>query len=125
MPLTEKGQKIKSAMTKQYGPEKGEKVFYASKNKGNITGVDEITVSNSSWKLDIAIPKEARPDDNQHMGFNAAGVEPIQKFVSECDALAKRMDMFEARQSQRKPKDVKPRTKDNMQPSNPHPKEVK
>lgn len=40
MPLTKKGQKIKSAMEKQYGAEKGEDVFYASKNKGTITGVD-------------------------------------------------------------------------------------
>jgi hypothetical protein len=40
MPLTAKGKKIKSAMTEQYGEKKGEQVFYASKNKGNITGVD-------------------------------------------------------------------------------------
>jgi hypothetical protein len=40
MPLTAKGQKIKSAMQEQYGKEKGEAVFYASKNKGNIKGVD-------------------------------------------------------------------------------------
>jgi hypothetical protein len=40
MPLTEKGQKIKSAMKKQYGEEKGERVFYASKSKGTIKGVD-------------------------------------------------------------------------------------
>jgi hypothetical protein len=40
MPLTEKGSKIKSAMEEQYGPEKGESVFYASKNAGTITGVD-------------------------------------------------------------------------------------
>jgi hypothetical protein len=40
MPLTEKGDKIKRAMTEQYGVEKGERVFYASKNKGTISGVD-------------------------------------------------------------------------------------
>lgn len=40
MPLTEKGETIKSAMQKKYGTEKGESVFYASKNKGTITGVD-------------------------------------------------------------------------------------
>jgi 8-oxo-dGTP pyrophosphatase MutT (NUDIX family) len=39
-PLTDKGSKIMEAMKKQYGPEKGEQVFYASKNKGNIEGVD-------------------------------------------------------------------------------------
>jgi hypothetical protein len=40
MPLTKKGSKIMSAMKEQYGGKKGEQVFYASKNKGNITGVD-------------------------------------------------------------------------------------
>ena len=39
MPLTEKGSKIKKAMVKQYGKEKGEQVFYASAQKGTIKGV--------------------------------------------------------------------------------------
>lgn len=39
MPLTKKGKKIKSAMQEQYGKEKGEKVFYASENKGTVKGV--------------------------------------------------------------------------------------
>lgn len=39
MPLTKKGRKIKKAMKKQYGEEKGESVFYASERKGTIKGV--------------------------------------------------------------------------------------
>lgn len=39
MPLTAKGKKIKAAMAKQYGEEAGERVFYASINKGTIGGV--------------------------------------------------------------------------------------
>ena len=39
MPLTKKGTKIKRAMTKEYGKEKGAEVFYASENKGRIKGV--------------------------------------------------------------------------------------
>ena len=38
MPLTRKGEKIKRAMVKQYGSKKGTQVFYASQNKGTITG---------------------------------------------------------------------------------------
>lgn len=38
MPLTEKGKKIKRAMVKQYGKKRGTSVFYASQNKGTITG---------------------------------------------------------------------------------------
>jgi hypothetical protein len=101
VPLTEKGEKIKSAMQKQYGGKKGEQVFYASKNAGKITGVD----------------------DAQHMGFSPGLAEPVKKLVSECDALTNRIDAFERRKSMRKVEPVKPRTKDNMQPSNPHPKE--
>lgn len=39
MPLTKKGEKIKAAMEKQYGKERGDRVFYASENKGTIKGV--------------------------------------------------------------------------------------
>jgi hypothetical protein len=34
MPLTESGKKVHASMVKRYGPEKGERVFYASINKG-------------------------------------------------------------------------------------------
>lgn len=39
MPMTPKGKKIMRSMKKEYGPEKGKKVFYASANKGKIKGV--------------------------------------------------------------------------------------
>lgn len=42
MPLTAKGNEIMRAMKKEYGS-RGEKVFYASKNAGKITGVDSRT----------------------------------------------------------------------------------
>jgi len=42
-PLTKKGEKILAAMKKAYGEEKGEQIFYASKNKGTISGVDKKT----------------------------------------------------------------------------------
>ena len=41
VPLTDKGKKIKKAMKKQYGKKKGEKIFYASANKGTIKGIDK------------------------------------------------------------------------------------
>ena len=41
MPLTKKGKKIKKSMEKQYGKKRGEQVFYASKNKGTIKGVEK------------------------------------------------------------------------------------
>lgn len=39
MPLNAKGKKIKAAMQKEYGKKAGEKVFYASENKGSIKDV--------------------------------------------------------------------------------------
>lgn len=39
MPLNKKGEKIKKAMEKEYGEKKGDKVFYASENKGTIKNV--------------------------------------------------------------------------------------
>ena len=41
VPLSKKGKKIKKSMTKQYGKKKGEKIFYASANKGTITNIDK------------------------------------------------------------------------------------
>ena len=40
MPLSKKGKKILRAMTMKYGKKKGKQVFYASRNKGTILGVD-------------------------------------------------------------------------------------
>lgn len=41
MPFTKKGKKIMSSMKSEYGDKKGEQVFYASRNKGVISGVDK------------------------------------------------------------------------------------
>ena len=41
MPITKKGKKVMSAMKKTYGAKKGKQVFYASKNKGVIKGVEK------------------------------------------------------------------------------------
>lgn len=38
MPLTRKGKKIRRAMKETYGKEKGDRVFYASQNKGTVRG---------------------------------------------------------------------------------------
>ena len=39
-PLNSKGKKIMTSMVSEYGAKKGKKIFYASKNKGTIKGVD-------------------------------------------------------------------------------------
>lgn len=39
--LTKKGEKVLGAMEGEYGKKKGESVFYSSKNKGTISGVEK------------------------------------------------------------------------------------
>ena len=41
MPLTKKGKEIMKSMKEEYGKKKGESIFYASKNKGTIKGVEK------------------------------------------------------------------------------------
>ena len=62
MPLTEKGSEIQKNMREEYGTKKGDAVFYASKNKGTISGVDRAAFID---------------------GFTAA----VKRGVSACDAL--------------------------------------
>ena len=49
MPLTSKGEKIKEKMKSEYGEKKGEEVFYASRNKGTISGVDRAPADDGSF----------------------------------------------------------------------------
>jgi len=51
MPLTAKGEEIKSALVKEYGEKKGEQVLYAGKNSGTFTGIDSM---NRDARFDLA-----------------------------------------------------------------------
>lgn len=44
MPMTKKGEEIMKSMRQEYGDKKGESVFYASRNKGTIKGVEKAGV---------------------------------------------------------------------------------
>lgn len=66
MPLTEKGQKIEANFKNEYGPKEGERIFYAARNKGTITGVDAVDPIRTY--LDAA-----RRGDSQ--GLNDAGLK--------------------------------------------------
>lgn len=73
MPLTAKGNEIKSAMQKEYGSKKGEEVFYASKNKGTISGVDSTGL-------------------NKNTPGCGTVLDAVKAFADKVDCLAKRMD---------------------------------
>lgn len=50
-PLTAKGKEIMSSMTSQYGPKKGQQVFYASINAGKVKGAEGGQHTHSSRHL--------------------------------------------------------------------------
>ena len=58
MPLTKKGKEIMKSMKEQYGNKKGESIFYASKNKGTIKGVEKATLGLMMGKKLIDKSKE-------------------------------------------------------------------
>ncbi len=66
MPLTEKGEKIRSALEKEYGKKKGEEVLYAGKNKGTFTGIDSDKMRQAEdaiHALDVACDEMAKRCD--------------------------------------------------------------
>ncbi|MDO8685722.1 MAG: hypothetical protein Q7J78_03520 [Clostridiales bacterium] len=72
MPLTEKGKKVMSSMKKQYGKKKGKSVFYASENKGVITGVHGSSKFNASdIKQGFKVCYDASDLDHMDDGMNA------------------------------------------------------
>lgn len=80
MPLTAKGTEILSAMQKEYGEKEGERVFYASRNAGVVSGVD------SEYEL---TGKSVFNLDNM--------AEQISSLGSEAKRLAERMDAWNGR----------------------------
>jgi hypothetical protein len=49
-PLTKKGEKIKRALQKEYGKEKGKSVLYAMEKKGSVKGVTKKTAKKATKK---------------------------------------------------------------------------
>ena len=60
MPLTKNGKKILSNMKDRYGDKKAEAVFYATKNKGKIKGVEK-AFAGKFFKASYDIGKKAFP----------------------------------------------------------------
>lgn len=76
MPLTSKGRKIKSSMKSEYGAEKGEDVFYASQNKGTITGTHKGKAKhakgNPHMKVEVSMRRQGASDAEIQMAVNKA-----------------------------------------------------
>jgi hypothetical protein len=92
MPLTDKGDKIMGAMKEQYGDKKGTSVFYASKNKGTIAGVDkDDPPPPAGTQADIIVsPPRAPVQENDDDCADA--LDRFDEAVQKTEALAKRLD---------------------------------
>ena len=78
MPLTKKGKEIMKSMKEQYGKKKGESIFYASKNKGTIKGVEKMKAGNMANLKPVPADKEKSlgqlPEDVRNkMGYAKKG----------------------------------------------------
>lgn len=75
MPLTAKGQKIKSSMEEEYGKKKGRQVFYASQNKGTVTGTHKgggASGRNTSSRIERSMKRQGASDAEAIMAANKA-----------------------------------------------------
>jgi hypothetical protein len=90
MPLTTKGKKILHAMQAEYGAEKGERVFYASANKGRIRGVHRSPSSyndtesvngpvRATHNASQVLPAESAPGGTDAGGTEDRGSNPTTK----------------------------------------------
>jgi Uncharacterized protein conserved in bacteria (DUF2213) len=61
VPLTAKGEKIMASLVEQYGEAKAKRIFYAGKNSGRFTGVDNETGDSVEPPVSRALPCEAIP----------------------------------------------------------------
>lgn len=86
-PLTEKGKEILASMKKEYGDERGEKIFYASKNAGKITGVDSVKDARMD-KHEIEQEIEMYEHD---IATEQGEDKPDKDFIEECKYQIKRL----------------------------------
>ena len=83
MPVTSKGHEILENMQKTYGPEKGERVFYASKNAGKISGVDEGPSDPPAGPRVTEPAPGTVKSDLQHVAAQAPHTEGMSNFYAE------------------------------------------
>jgi hypothetical protein len=79
--LNAKGEQILAAMKKQYGAERGKAVFYASVNKGTITGVD--SGERSSQARDPEALLKAAEDELDALGRQQGEVAARQATIDD------------------------------------------
>ena len=72
MPLTKKGKKIMSSMKSQYGNKKGEQVFYASRNKNLIKGVEKAKLGKA-----FGPPPKKGPNSHGKCPFRPDGIRGV------------------------------------------------
>jgi|TARA_E500000318_G_scaffold111849_1_gene132145 hypothetical protein len=81
MPLTKKGKKIMKAMKSEYGKKEGEKVFYASKNKRKIKGVEKAAMGRAMFRQSTSkAPGKAQNREDYHGSYIKSEIDG--KYIS-------------------------------------------
>ena len=103
MPLSAKGEKIKSALEKEYGSEKkAEQVLYAGKNKGTFTGIDEAEPKINTNEFAQLTSKPYTDESCKHdwegeKCSKCGATKIVADTIAKCDALSSRIDAMSMR----------------------------
>ena len=77
MPLSKAGKKIKKNLEEQYGKKKGEQVFYAMENKGEIPGMmgkKKMGYAKGGMNAGMKALKKEAPEVAKKMGYAKGGM---------------------------------------------------
>jgi len=85
MPLTPRGKKIMKSMKERYGKKKGEQVFYATKNKGKLQGVEKAYLGKA-----IKQPSETKKEFKMRHAYHTPFMKKPKGFFKGAQADTKR-----------------------------------
>jgi hypothetical protein len=102
VPLTSKGEEIKSALQKEYGKERGESILYAGKNKGTFKGVDSMkldAIADAVGRMDRRFDALMERRDSEERKKKKEGPSvldgELERAIMERDALKRKVDESE------------------------------
>jgi len=85
VPLTAKGKKLKKKFKEQYGSKKGESVFYATKNKGKLEGVEKAYLGKA-----IKQPSETKKEFSMRHAYHTPFMKKPKGFFKGAQADTKK-----------------------------------
>jgi hypothetical protein len=113
MPISKAGKKIKSNLEKQYGKKKGEQVFYAMENKGEIPGMKkmkkgyavggEVPSANTTRR-----PRRNKESDMKGSNLQKQAQREAEKAMRNAEREAKRANRYAEKNREKREERAKP-----------------